>query len=44
MKGVYAVGTPTLSKKDMVYVRGKWRMRSPSPGMSPVSPEGVGLE
>lgn len=40
-KDVYALGAPAALMEDMVYVRGKWRMRSPSPGMSPTSPAGT---
>ncbi|KAF9071832.1 hypothetical protein BDP27DRAFT_1446040 [Rhodocollybia butyracea] len=37
-KGIYS-GSLAVLAEDKVYVRGKWRMRSPSPGMSPISPE-----
>ncbi|KAH7878223.1 uncharacterized protein C8R40DRAFT_1067256 [Lentinula edodes] len=40
-KGVYQVGALAVLAEDKVYVRGKWRMRSPSPGLSPVSPTGT---
>ncbi|GAW04002.1 hypothetical protein LENED_005764 [Lentinula edodes] len=40
-KGVYQVGALAVLAEDKVYVRGKWRMRSPSPGLSPVSPTGI---
>ncbi|KIK70067.1 hypothetical protein GYMLUDRAFT_91046 [Collybiopsis luxurians FD-317 M1] len=38
-KNVYP-GSLAVLAEDKIYVRGKWRMRSPSPGMSPTSPSG----
>ncbi|KAJ4468719.1 hypothetical protein J3R30DRAFT_3714154 [Lentinula aciculospora] len=40
-KDVVQVGTLAVLAEDKVYVRGKWRMRSPSPGLSPTSAAGI---
>ncbi|KAJ3732968.1 hypothetical protein DFJ43DRAFT_1178153 [Lentinula guzmanii] len=36
MKGVVQVGTLAVLAEEKVYVRGKWRMRTPSTGLSPL--------
>ncbi|KAF5390082.1 hypothetical protein D9757_003738 [Collybiopsis confluens] len=41
-KNIYS-GSPAVLAEDKIYIKGKWRMRSPSPGMSPTSPSSGGV-